>query len=139
MRSADFKLTHVTQIENSRRIADRKMLLDDPAVTDRHLETAENRHPCAEFLVKVEQNGALGSLHQRQNPNRPFCAERDSPARSANKPPASVHSALLAAIRCYNRLVPDGSDHHGWPGAERASDAGVARQRRRTQEPVRMH
>ena len=34
---------------------------------------------------------------------------------------------MLAAIRCYNRLVPDGSDHHGWPGAERASDAGVAR------------
>ena len=54
MRSADFELAHVTQIENSGRIADRKMLLDNPAVTNGHLETTENRHSCAEFLVKVE-------------------------------------------------------------------------------------
>jgi hypothetical protein len=54
MWSADFKLTHVTEIENPSRISDRKMLLDNPAVTHGHLETTENGHPCAEFLVKVE-------------------------------------------------------------------------------------
>ncbi len=73
------------------------MLLDNPAVTDRHLETTENRHPRAEFLVKVEQNSALGRIHhQRQNFNRPGSAERDDRARSANKPRLSVHSGLLA-------------------------------------------
>ena len=54
MRAADLELAHVAQIENSRRIADRKMLLDDAGVTNGHLETTENRHSCAEFLVKVE-------------------------------------------------------------------------------------
>jgi hypothetical protein len=54
VRAADFKFAHMTQVENSRRISDRKMLLDNPAVTHGHLETTENRHPRAEFLVKVE-------------------------------------------------------------------------------------
>ena len=62
-------------------------------------------------------------------------ATRDLPtsARLLSTAPCS------RAIQCYYRLVPDGCDHHGWPGAERASDAGVARQRRRAQEQVRMH
>ena len=54
MRPAELELAHVAQIENSRRIADRKMLLDNPAVAHGHLETTENGHPRAEFLVKVE-------------------------------------------------------------------------------------
>src|ERR1700730_392810 len=84
MRSANFKLTHVAQIENSRGRADRKMLLDNPAVTDGHLETTENRHPCAEFLVKVKQDSALGHIHQRINFNKPDQRERDGLASSAN-------------------------------------------------------
>jgi hypothetical protein len=72
------------------------MLLDNPAVTDGHLETTENRHPCAEFLVKVEQNSALGRIHhQRQKFNRPCSRERDiardllTTARSLSTAPCS--------------------------------------------------
>jgi hypothetical protein len=60
----------VAQVENSRVRANRKMLLDNPAVTDGHLETTENRHPSAEFLVKLKQDSALGHIHQRKDFNK---------------------------------------------------------------------
>src|ERR1700730_9996938 len=105
MRSANFKLTHVAQIENSRGRADRKMLLDNPAVTDGHLETTENRHPCAEFLVNVKQGSALGHIHQRQNFNKPRRGERDGLVRSANSSPR-----LSTAIRLLSAFFSPGAD-----------------------------
>src|ERR1700689_2772163 len=106
------------------------MLLDNPAVTDGHLETTENRHPCSEFLVKVVKNSALGRIHQRQNLNRAHSLERDGRARSANKRRRLSTAPCSPRTGAIIESYPDGCNHHGWPGAERASDAGAARQRR---------
>ena len=73
------------------------MLLDNPAVTDGHLETTENRHPCAEFLVKVKQDSALGHIHQRIDFNKRDYGERDGLASSANSSPRYPQHDIGAA------------------------------------------
>src|SRR5258708_25496310 len=91
------------------------MLLDNPAVTDGHLETTENRHPCAEFLVKVKQDSALAHIHQRINFNKPDQGERDRLSSSANSSPrypqqtspkqrAKARSSLLKTSHAQRRL-----------------------------------
>src|SRR5262249_36123045 len=63
MRSADFELAHVAQIENPCRGSDREVFGDDPSVAEGHLKTTENCHAGTEFLVENEQRGALGRVH----------------------------------------------------------------------------
>jgi len=53
----------VAQIEDSGCRSNRKVLRDYPAVADGHLETTENCHPGAEFLVEAKQGGTLAGVH----------------------------------------------------------------------------
>ncbi len=61
--TTQLEFAHVTQIEDPGGGADRKMLLDNAGIADRHFETTENRHPGAEFLVQGEERGALERVH----------------------------------------------------------------------------
>src|SRR5713226_6576304 len=99
------------------------MFLDDPAITDGHLEAAENRHSRPEFLVKVKQDRALGRIHGHRNSTR--AANRSRP-HGASLPTKSGHyPQRLVRLWAVLYSTQDVRGDHGRPGAERAPDAGT--------------
>src|SRR5262249_14498624 len=112
-RSRDLELAHVTQIEDSRRGADRAMLLDDAAVLQRHLETSEHRHSRAESVMEIEEGSALWRIHLLRDPNKPDDRQRCNLPRFAHNskqlPTAPTSgggkiSRQLASRACYIRV-----------------------------------
>ncbi len=72
LRPLDDELAHVRQVEQAGRRADGAVLLEDPAVLDRHQPAGELDDPRAQRLVAVEQRGGQrrGHLGHRVGPLR---------------------------------------------------------------------